>query len=233
MPTIKTVYSQGFSDAAYKKKYGTGEEATKARLRAIYANRGIKDVDDARIDDIYKRRAKEFASSGFEKFRADVIANAKKDGRPLPVGAESSAGQPSSLDIEEIKSALAAITARTNLTRGSLEDERGSVNRAFGFLRERLGKQRGDELRGFKSEASGRGILRSGLFLRGSGRISENYAKAESEAVADRDARLRGIASSLSQLTAVEKAERAAEARRLAKEQVGTKEAIAKALQLV
>lgn len=64
-------FNQGMSDAAYYRQYGTGAEAIKARIRAIYAHNGNTTVSDERINDIYKRRAAELAVS-FDTLRADI-----------------------------------------------------------------------------------------------------------------------------------------------------------------
>lgn len=137
------------------------------------------------------------------------------------------------LDLDAIRSALAAISASFNFQEGSLTAEQEAAKRAFGFLSEQFADQRAEGLTRVKGEAAGRGLLRSGLFLKESGNVSEQFSKAEAQAQAERDSRLRGIAANLANLKAQEEATKANEARRLAKEQVGTQEAIAAALKLV
>jgi hypothetical protein len=137
------------------------------------------------------------------------------------------------LDLDAIRSALAAISAQFNFQEGTLTAEQEAAKRAFGFLSEQFGEQRQEGLTAVKGDAAGRGLLRSGLFLRASGDVSERFSKAKSQAQAERDSRLRGIATNLANLKAQEEAQRAQEARRIATEQVGTQEAIAAALKLV
>lgn len=138
-----------------------------------------------------------------------------------------------SLDLDAIRSALAAIAAQFDFQEGSLTAEQEAAKRAYGFLTEQFADQRSEALDRTRGEAAGRGLLRSGLFLRESGDVSERFAKSQSQAQAERDARLAAIANNIASLKAQEEAQKAETARNLAKEQVGTAEAIAQALQLV
>lgn len=70
-------YDQGMSDAAYYQKYGRGEAAIKARIRAIFAHQGLTPTD-ARINDIYNRRSGELGQS-FQTLRTDVANNASNN----------------------------------------------------------------------------------------------------------------------------------------------------------
>jgi hypothetical protein len=140
---------------------------------------------------------------------------------------------PPQLDLDAIRSALAAISARFNLQEGQLSAEDEATRRAFTFLDEQFADRKSEALTGIQSDAAGRGILRSGLFLRSQGRTSEGFAKQRSQALSERDARLRGISTTLANLAAQEETEKVERARALATEQVGTAEAIARAIKLV
>lgn len=218
MPTlVEDQFKQKFSDAGYRKAYGTGETATMARIRAIMTHRG-RTPTNQRIRDIYKRRGAEFNTQGYDALR--------KWAGPTDPEAKH-------LDLLEIRQALAAISAKANLARGGLVAQRGATNRGFQMLDEQMGDARLDALVGAKSGAAGRGLLRSGLFLRETGDIAEDFAQQRAGAVAERNARLREIAAQLSGITAQEKADRASTARQLARAQVGPKGDIARALKLV
>jgi hypothetical protein len=70
------------------------------------------------------------------------------------------------------------------------------------------------------------------LYLQQVGDVSEEFGQQRSAARAEKQSRLQQIRAALAHSDTAEAAARAAEARRLAREQVGTKEAIAKALKL-
>jgi hypothetical protein len=137
------------------------------------------------------------------------------------------------LDLNSIRSALAAISAAFDLQEGELTAQQEAARRAFGFLSEQFAEDRDQTLRATKGAAAGRGTLRSGLYLAETGRIGEAFAKQTAQAQAERDGRLRAIAGAITGIASQEKAHREQRARELAQEQVGTQEAIAKALKLV
>lgn len=159
---------------------------------------------------------------GGAQARADAVSGGKMITPEPPV-----------LDLQAIRDALAAISAQFDFQEGELTAEQEAARRGFKYLSETLGEQREAALGGLESEAAGRGLLRSGLFLQDSSDIEERSAEALARAQAERDARLRGIRRNLANLKAQERAKRANEARRLAQEQVGTKEATSRALELV
>lgn len=140
---------------------------------------------------------------------------------------------PRQLDMGEITAALDAISAMFDLQTGELSAEMQAARQAFDFLKQGLLGAQERAIEQTRNVAAGRGILRSGLFLNETGRLQEKAAGQINQAAAARAARERAIQQRISGLSAAEAAQRAQEARRIAKEQVGTKEAIARALELV
>ena len=138
-----------------------------------------------------------------------------------------------SLDLDEITAALEAISAMFNLQEGELTAEQQAARQAFDFLKQGLLGAERRAIDQTTNQAAGRGILRSGLYLTETGRIKEDVAGQINQARAEKLARERAIQQRLAGLDTAEAAQRAQEARRIAKEQVGTKEAIARALELV
>lgn len=152
---------------------------------------------------------------------------------PAPAPAAVAPKPESQFDLEEIQAALNSITAGFNIQEGQLGSEQSDLGRAFQFLLQRLNEARGQALESTQSVAAGRGLLRSGLYLNRVGEVSEDFAEERSQAQADRDARLRGIAAELGGLTQQEKAQRAARARELLRQQLATKDEAAQVLRLV
>lgn len=137
------------------------------------------------------------------------------------------------LDLDEIRAALDAISGMFELQRGNLSVEQENALNAFNMLKERINLAQTAAVDQARSSAAGRGLLRSGLYLNTVADIGEEAADQLTQATAERAARQRAIQQQIAGLTAQEKAERMARARQLAREQVGTKEAIAAALELV
>jgi hypothetical protein len=136
-------------------------------------------------------------------------------------------------DLEEIRAALAAITARFELERGGLKGTRSGLQRAFELLSGRIGKDRSRTLRESKAASSGSGRIRSGLFLRDQAEINDEFADTLIRARAASDVQITPIEQLLGSLNARRDAERAKEARSIGREQMATREEIARALELV
>jgi hypothetical protein len=150
-----------------------------------------------------------------------------------PAPAAVATPPPPVLDLGAIRDALAAISANFRFKEGELTSEQEAIQRALGYLMEQFSEGREAAMTGLQSEAAGRGLLRSGLFLREAGDTEEQFARETSRAHADAGGRMAGIERNLANMKAQEQAQRANEARRLAQQQVGTQEAISRALQLV
>lgn len=136
------------------------------------------------------------------------------------------------LDVEEITAALDAISAMFNFQKGELTTEQEAALRGFDFLKTRLLQNRERAEEATTDQAAGRGLLRSGLYLREVGRLGSETASNIAQARAEKNAKVQAISRAVGNLEAQEEAERVAQARSLAREQVGTKEAIAQALKL-
>lgn len=157
---------------------------------------------------------------------------------PSSSGGASRAATPipslrSNFDLEEIQAALTALSSVFNLQEGQLEVERDQIGRLFENLQRSIFDARDEAIEQDTNLAAGRGILRSGLYLKHIGRLGEATSEQIAEARGERDARLQGIARQLGGLEAQEQAERAVTARNLAQNQLATKEQLARALQLV
>jgi hypothetical protein len=160
-------------------------------------------------------------------------AGAGGGGRGGPAPAAVATPPPPVLDLGAIRDALAAISANFRFKEGEMTAEQEAIQRALGYLTEQFAEGREAALTGLQSEAAGRGLLRSGLFLRAAGDTEEQFAREISRAQGDAGGRMAGIERNLANIKAQEQAQRANEARRLAQQQVGTQEAISRALQLV
>jgi hypothetical protein len=135
--------------------------------------------------------------------------------------------------MDEINAALAAISARYDYEGQGLRNQQGALERAFELLRSNLDEDRDRALFESKARSGGSGRIRSGLFLQDQARISDEFADQLVRARAAKTAQVAPIIQALGSLEARRDAERAASARTIAREMVGSKEAIAAALELV
>lgn len=154
-------------------------------------------------------------------------------GGSAPLEEGGSAVPRSFFDLEEIRAALDAITARFELERGQLTSRREALGRAMQLLMGRLDKERDRTLLDNKARNSGSGRIRSGLFLKDQARIADTFADQVARARGEQDAQLSPIQEALRTLNARREAEREVEARRIAREQLATQAEIARALELV
>jgi hypothetical protein len=192
------------------------------RIQSIFKNRGLK-LDQDRLErligEVQEGRTFDDIRDQLDPFATST--SSARQGR-----AEGN------LDLSEIRDALKAISGQYGLQRGQLEAQREDAKTNAHRALKKLDSARRDELTGLSSRAAGSGLLRSGLAVKDTGRIGEQFAQAKSGVRQDRATALRAIQGNLSGLRATEKAARAAKARELARGQVGTKEAIARALKL-
>lgn len=139
----------------------------------------------------------------------------------------------SAFQMDEINAALDAINARFGFEGQALGNERGGIERAFERLRAELAETQDQAQSELSSRAGGSGRIFSGFFLNDQARLADDFADQEERALAERNARLAPILQALGSLDARQEAARALEARTIAREMVGTQEAIAAALGLV
>lgn len=143
---------------------------------------------------------------------------------------------PKTLDrfqLDEIEAALSAISARYDYERQGLSNQQSAIGRAFELLMDQMDEDEKRALFENKARSGGSGRIRSGLFLKDQARIDDAFADQAVRARAERDSKLSPIQQALGSLAARRDAERAAEARAIAREMLGTQEAIAQALELV
>lgn len=149
-------------------------------------------------------------------------------------GAPAAPADPlSAFQMDEINAALQAITDRYEYQRTGLTNQVSGIERAFTLLRDQMSEEEEQDLFNSKAVAGGSGRINSGFFLQDQTRIADTYADQLVRARAEKNASLSPIQQSLGSINARRDAERAAEARRIAREMVGSKEAIAAALELV
>lgn len=135
--------------------------------------------------------------------------------------------------LSEIEAVLDAIGARYDYEGQALHGQKESLLGAFKLLMQEQEKQKAQTLHESKAKSSGSGRIRSGLFLKDQSRIADAFADQLIRAQAERDAQLSPLQQALGSLQAREDAEKAAKAREIALEQLGTQEALAQALALV
>lgn len=149
-------------------------------------------------------------------------------------GAPAAPADPlSAFQMDEINAALQAITDRYEYQRTGLTNQVNGIERAFNLLRDQMSEEEKRDLFNNKAVAGGSGRINSGFFLQDQTRIADTYADQLVRARAEKNANLSPLQQSLGSIDARRDAERAAEARRIAREMVGSKEAIAAALELV
>ena len=166
-------------------------------------------------------------TSGLSSGAASAVGAA-----PSP-SADPRPGGGRALNLDEINAALEAISAMFAAQEGELTAEQQAARQAFQFLRDSIFRSRDLALEQQLGDFAGRGIARSGIALEQQARLAEQASTQVSHAQAQKAARERAIERQIATLEATEERQRAEEARRLANEQVGTQEAIARALQLV
>jgi hypothetical protein len=219
MPRLAESYDQKLSDQEYAAKYGNTPEALQARVAALFSNRGLS-ADPTRISSLAAEVAK---GRTLDSIRSGLDPYAKK----------AAPGSVKTLDLAEIRQALAAISGSFKLQRGEYQGNMRSAKSGAKRALEALKRSNKESVRSFQSGAAGAGLLRSGLALKDVGNINQSFAEGRSEVISNRDNTLRTLQGNLSTLKAQETAARATKARELARTQVGTQEAIARALKLV
>lgn len=136
-------------------------------------------------------------------------------------------------ELDEISAALAAISGQYGMQRTGLVGQQSALRRAYEMFQGRLGTERDIALERSQEMAGGSGRLRSGGFLRGQTDIASGFAQQLVDALRNRDAELSTTQQALGGSETQENLARAARAREIAREMLGSEEAIAEALKLV
>lgn len=153
-------FSQKYSDEEYRKKYGTGQAATEARIRAVMTHRG-RTPTAGRISDIYKRRQQEFNTKGYGALREwagppKVAPGAKGTGDKKPTVQEARA--------TALQDAIAAIRAQFGMQNADLMRQQGGLGNIFKLQSSEIDRESEQMKRQTIEDAVRRGIGRSSIY---------------------------------------------------------------------
>ena len=179
-----TAYSQALTDEEYRQKYGTGQAATEARIRAVLEHRG-RTPNQARISDIYRRRAQEFNTQGYGALR-EWAQPASPD---QPAGSNGNGTSGDTVDDSSIEGqrkkaladAIAVVQADYERTQAELGLQQADISHTYTTGKRDLDQAKKDNLLKILESFVNRGMATSSIYKTDADRAVTESAEAEQD----------------------------------------------------
>lgn len=136
-------------------------------------------------------------------------------------------------NVDALEKILAGIEAQYGLSREQLLAGEGQAADLYRFIVANLSAAKQQALAQVEEGSIRRGILRSGIAQEQQARVENQFAQQQAQAASQRDQQLSQVALALQQLDADLNREKTRAAVDYAQDEIGTAEALAKALELV